>query len=502
MGEDQVQAVLERAREAARGQRPFVIKSYTLPQHTEAQIEEVLGVFLEELDRTILKDSIAYCLRELTVNGKKANTKRIYFDEKGLKLENDYDYKTGMATFKQETLDNIEYWLEKQEAADLYVRIAFQIQGRDLHIKVANNTVITRKEQIRIYDRIARSRAFRTMEEAMTTVLDDSEGAGLGIVILVLMLKKLGLDEEAFDIDVENQETVARLVIPMDQTKVENLAQISDELANHIQSLPQFPENILTLRSMLEDPDAEMSEIARVLGQDPSLTADLLRTVNSARYMLPRRMDNVVEAVKVVGLRGLRQMLFSYGTQRVLGDGENNDTTRQLWEHSQRTAFFAYGIARHVFKRKDILDDVYVGGILHDMGKIVFSSLHPDTVSRIQKFSRDKGIPSTVFEEMSDGIDHAEVGARLAAQWNFPDVLVESIRHHHTPLKTNSQYRDVVSVIYLANELAKITGNDFSHIDNRVLRIIRVRDVDQLRQVHSKLSDQYDREFSRLERER
>ncbi len=496
------QTVLEQARDAARGQKPFVIKSFTLPPHTEAQIEDVLGVFLEELDRPILKDSIAYCLRELTVNGKKANTKRVYFDEKGLILDDDGDYEKGMRSFKQETLDNITYWLEKQEAAKLYVRVAFQIQGRDLHIRVANNTIITRKEQIRIYDRIARSRAFRTMEEAMTTVLDDSEGAGLGIVILVLMLKKLGLDEESFDIDVEHNETVARLVIPMDQTKVENLSKISDELANHIDSLPQFPENILTLRAMLEDPDAEMAEIARVLGQDPSLTADLLRTVNSARYMLPRRMDNVVEAVKVVGLRGLRQMLFSYGTQRVLGDGDNNETTRRLWEHSQRTAFFAYGIARYVVKRKDILDDVYVSGILHDMGKIVFSSLHPDTVARIQKFSRDRGIPSSVFEEMSDGIDHAEVGARLAAQWNFPDVLVGTIRHHHTPMKADSQYRDVVAVVYLANELAKAAGDDFSHIDARVMRILRIKDTEQLQRIHEKMSNLYDREFSRLERDR
>ena len=500
MGEEQGPNVIERAREAARAQKPFIVKSYTLPPETEAQIEEILGVFLEELDRSVLKDSIAYCLRELTVNGKKANTKRVYFEEKGLRLDNNYDYKVGMENFKQETLDNIAYWLEKQEAADLYVRVIFQIQGRDLLIRVANNTLITRKEQIRIYDRVARSRAFRTMEEAMTTVLDDSEGAGLGIVILVLMLKKLGLDEESFDIDVEGEETVARLSIPMDKTKVENLTQISEELANHIKSLPQFPENILTLRKMLEDPDSEMTTIARTLGQDPSLTADLLRTVNSARYMLPRRMDNVVEAVKVVGLRGLRQMLLSYGTQRVLGDGEDNATTRQLWDHSQRTAFFAYGIARHVSKRKDILDDVYVGGILHDMGKIVFSSLHPETVARIQTFSREKGIPTTVFEEMSDGIDHSEVGARLAAQWNFPDVLVETIRHHHTPLKAENHVRDVVAVVYLANELAKITNNDFSHIDARVLRIVRVKDLAQLQQVHRKLGEQYDREYTRTER--
>jgi putative nucleotidyltransferase with HDIG domain len=502
MSQDDSKSVLEKARDAARSQKPFVIKSYKLPPETETQIEEILAVFLSELDRDVLKDSLAYCLRELTVNGKKANTKRVYFQEKGLNLQDDADYARGMETFKNETLDNIRYWLDKQEEAGLYVKVAFHLQGRDLHIKIGNNTQITRKEQIRIYDRIARSRAFRTMQEAMTSVLDDSEGAGLGIVILVLMLKKIGLDEEAFDIDVEGDETVARLIIPMDETKVENLMEVSRELAEHIERLPQFPESILQLQKILEDPDAEMNEIARVLGQDPSLTADLLRTVNSARYMLSRRLDNVVEAVKVVGLRGLRQMLFSYGTKRVLGDGEENDVSRRLWEHSQRTAFFAYAIARSVYKRKDILDDVYVGAILHDMGKIVFSNLHPDVVQHIQEFADSKGIPSSVFEEMSNGIDHAEVGARLAERWNFPDILVASIRYHHTPLKAPGQFRDVVAVIYVANELAGSSSPEYDQFDGRVLRMIGITGREQLEKVHTRLSTQYDREFARLERER
>jgi putative nucleotidyltransferase with HDIG domain len=502
MSEDNKASILDKARMAARAQKPFSIKSFTLPPQTEMQIEEILITFLKELDREILKDSIAYCLRELTTNAKKANTKRVYFEEKQLNLADDEDYRTGMTTFKSETLDNITYWLEKQEKAGFYIRVSFQIQARELLIKVANNTQITRKEQIRIYDRIARSRAFRSLEEAMTAVLDDSEGAGLGIVILVLMLKKLGLDEDAFDIDVENNETIARLAIPMDNTKVEHLSKMSEELVSHIQSLPQFPESIMELRTLLEDPEAEVAAIARSLSKDPGLTADLLKTVNSARYMLPRKMDNVVEAVKVVGLRGLRQMLFSYGTQRVLGDGEDNHVSRDLWDHSQRTAFYAYGIARHISKRKDILDDVYVGGILHDMGKIVFSNMHPDTVEQIRTFSLKRGIPSSLFEEMSNGIDHAEVGAQLAQRWNFPDVLVQTIRHHHAPLKAQPQYRDVVATVYLANELANMSGNSCELIDGRVLRMLGIDSAERLEKFHERLREQYDTEYASLDRRR
>lgn len=492
--------LIDKARLAARGQKPLVIKSFKLPASTEQQIEEVLGVFLSELGREQLKDSLAYCLRELTVNSKKANTKRVYFQEKNLNLKNPEDYQKGMSAFKQETLDNIDFWLQKQEEAGLYVKVSFQIRGRTLEIKTANNTQITRKEQIRIYDRIARSRAFRSLEEAMTSVLDDSEGAGLGIVILVLMLKKMGLDEEAFDIDVEGEETVARLVIPMDKAATDSLNIISKELADHIERLPEFPESIIELQRMIEDPESEITEIARTLGKDPALTAEVIKTVNSARYMLPRRMDNVVEAIKILGLRGLRQMLFSYGTQRILSDGVQNETTRNLWEHSQRTAFYSYAIARYVAKRKDIFDDVYVGGILHDMGKIVFANLHPKTAERVRQISLSKGISTSVFEAMSDGVDHAEVGARIAKRWNFPETLVETIRHHHTPLNAQAQYRDVVAIVYVANELANLTRDEYDQIDVRALRIIGITKREQIRTVHERLRTQYDNERERANR--
>lgn len=486
-------ATMAKAREAARIQKPFTVKSFTLPPETEAQLEQILSIFLEELNQTQLRDSLAYCLRELTVNGKKANTKRVYFEEKGLNLDSENDYRTGMATFKSETLDNIKYWLGKQEEKGLYVRVTFHVKGRDLHLTIGNNTLITRKEQIRVYDRIARSRAFSSLEEAMTSVLDDSEGAGLGIVILVLMLKRIGLSEDAFDIDVEDNETVARLIIPMDETKSEQLSHISRRLADQIDRLPEFPESILELRRMLDDPDAEMAEIARSLGKDPSLTADLLRTVNSARYALANRMDNVVEAVKIVGLRGLKQMLLSYGTRRVLG--EDNDVSRRLWDHSQRTAFFAYGLARAISRRKEILDDVYVGGILHDMGKIVFSNMHPEVVERMTEFCRQKGIPTTLFEAVSDGIDHAEVGARLAERWNFPEALVESIRFHHNPMRSSTANREVVSLVYLANELVKVENELYDAIDARVLRGLGINNKEQLSKIRERLEEQYRRQF-------
>jgi len=118
-------------------------------------------------------------------------------------------------------------------------------------------------EQLRIQDKIARSRQYNSLEDALSQVLDDTEGAGLGLVILVLMLKKIGLDDDAFSIKTTDKYTIAGISIPLDQTMIENISALSDEIVENINSLPQFPENVLHVQKLISDPSSDMTMIAR-----------------------------------------------------------------------------------------------------------------------------------------------------------------------------------------------------------------------------------------------
>ncbi len=480
--------------QAARNSVPLTVKSYTLPHETEVYLEEILEVFLKELGQEKLKDPLAYCMRELAVNAKKANTKRVYFREKQLDLNTDGDYKTGMKNFKQETLTNIQHYLELQKQQGLYIKIIFHSRGKVFTLYVCNNSEITRKEQIRVYDRIARSRAFDSLEEALSTVLDDSEGAGLGIVILVLMLKKIGLDEDAFDIDVEKGETIAKITVPMSAVQLQKLDILSQQIVKEIDELPRFPENIVALQKMINDPEAEIARIARQVSTDPALTADLLKVVNSAAFMLPKKVDNIVEAVKLVGMRGLKNLLYSYGTQKILGN--ENAETKTLWSHSYKTAFYAFNLARNITRKKDILDDVYVGGILHDMGKIIFSNVHPDLTNKIFDFCKEKNIPTELFEALSGGMNHSEIGAMIAEKWNFPEALVMAIKYHNHPESTPKQFQEVVNTVYLANAMCEYEESAllYEQIDKSVLEEFRIKGEEQMKGIINKLSSVFDKE--------
>ena len=484
----------EKIRKAVQSGIPLTITTFTLPHEIEVYMEQVLTIFLRQVGQEKLKDYVVYCVQELAVNAKKANTKRVYFAERGLDLHNQEDYKTGMATFKEDTLSNIAHYLQLQKDKGLYIKLILQVKKSVIYVEVRNNISVTKTELVRIHDKLARSRQYDNLEDALSQVLDDSEGAGLGLVILVLMLKKMGLDEDCFDIMGTETETIARIIVPLEKTRLENISDLAKTIVENVNSLPQFPENIVMVQRMIGDPKSEMTDIARQISMDPALTADLLKIVNSAQYMLSKKVDNISEAVKLVGMRGIKNLLYSYGTQKLLG-GDTNEK-KALWEHSYKAAFFAYNLAKNFKKDRNLLDDAYIGGILHDMGKIIFANVHPDLLNKIKGFCADKGLPASTFEDLSAGMNHAEIGSMVAEKWNFPGHLVHAIQYHHDPLAASPEERDLIYTVYLANMLCEYENGNVTldQFDTQVLENFSIGSKKQIDSLLERFSSGFKKE--------
>jgi len=484
----------DKIKKAIQSGLPLTITTYTLPKDIEIYIEKVIDSFLKHMNQSKLKEYLLYCVQELVVNAKKANTKRIYFKERGLDINNDSDYNMGMITFKEETINNINYYLQRQKEQGLYIKVILQLKRNIIKVEIRNNVKANKIEQLRIHDKMARSRQYGSLEEAFSNVLDNSEGAGLGLVILVLMLKKMGLDDDAFTMKTSDRFTAASIAIPLDEAMVENMSVLSEEIVQSINSLPQFPENVLLVQKLINDPSSDMPTIARQISMDPALTADLLKIVNSAQYMLTKKVDNISEAVKMIGIKGIKNLLYSYGTQKVLGD--DTADKKKLWEHCYKTAFYAFNIVKNFKNDNNLLDDVYVGGILHDMGKIIFSSVHPDLLNKIKGICNEKNLPASTFENLSAGLNHAELGALIAEKWNFPDRLVAAIRFHHDPDAAPHECKDLVDAVYLANMFCEYENGNigFDQFDPGPLKNYKLRNQRQIDSLLERLATGFRRE--------
>ncbi|MCR5386827.1 MAG: HDOD domain-containing protein [Treponema sp.] len=467
---------------------PLTITTYTLPHEMEVYMGDVLTTFLTELDQKQMVEYLNYCLNELITNAKKANTKRIYFKQKNLDITNADDYDLGLKTFKEDTLNNINYYLGLQKKAGLYVKLILQVRNNKIKIEVRNNSSLTVFEYKRIHDKLSRAQQYTSIEDALSQILDDSEGAGLGLVIMILMLEKIGLTEENFQTLCENGETITRIILPLSEKTQKQIDIISAEFVKLIDSLPQFPENITAINKLLNDPDSKMSDIAMQISNDVSLTGELLKMVNSAAFALASPCHSITDAVKLVGLRGIKNLLFSIGTMQTFKavSGDKAD----LWTHAYQVAFYSYNLARNFFAgKRAIIEDSYICGLLHDMGKIIFETSHPDLLEKVKAVCESKGISADLIERLIAGVNHGEIGSEVAKKWNFPEVIVNVIKYHHDPEDAPDDVKSLTSIVYLADILTYYQTDEvaFYQIDSEILKLFKISNEDQLKKISDKL---------------
>lgn len=486
----------EKIKTAIRTGIPISIKTYTLPHDMEVYMGEILSLFLTELNQPHMIQYLTYSLNELVVNAKKANTKRIYFQEKNLDIFNLDDYNIGMKTFKNDTLNNIKYYLQKQKDAGLYVKLILQIQNNTIKIEVKNNSKITPFELERINQKLAQAKQFDSIQDALTTVLDDSEGAGLGLVILILMLEKIGMSKENFQTITNDSETITRITLPLSEETQKEIDTISEEFSNAIQDLPQFPQNIEKLNKLLDSDDSKISDIANQISNDVALTGELLKTVNSAAFALQTPCSSISDAVKMIGTRGIKNMLYSIGSLNIFA--AQTKKNEDLWKHSYQVAFYSYNLAKNFCKSDNsVVEDSFVCGLLHDMGKVIFETNCPEYLENVKKICKDKITSLDLFEKIISGVNHGEIGAKIAEKWNFPESIINVIRFHHSPGNAPEAAKTLTTIIYIADLMVHYHNSDiqYSQIDKNILKQFNITCENQFQQIADKLKNVFENSY-------
>ncbi len=212
---------ISKIRDAVKNRQPVDFYCYTLSLEQKQRFQEILNVFLDACNEADLFNCLSYCLFELLDNASKANAKRIFFQEQHLNINDSKDYSNGMKNFRDNLSDNTEHY--KNELASGKLQVHLQLSADDvICVSVSNNTKITTEEYNRIQTKIQKTRAYKDVSDAFTDI-DQTEGSGLGLITIVIMLKKLGLDTNCLNFSTSDDETIASIIIPK-----ENLVDLSE----------------------------------------------------------------------------------------------------------------------------------------------------------------------------------------------------------------------------------------------------------------------------------
>ena len=434
-------------------------------------ISGFLHRLLSQFDIGFLSELLLVLLKEITSNCSKANAKRIFFTERSLEITDTGAYTSAMTLFADEVLGKWEDFQRKNSRNQYYINLTIQLEERGLAFIIENNCEILPQEWERIKTRLSSFQKYKDIEKAFAEIRDSSEGAGLGIVMTLLLLQNTGIPVQNYNINSSSGVTSTSIVVPTRLAPAEIHQKLKDEISGEIEEVPSFPKNISTLLQLCESDRVSLQLVSDRIKQDPALTAQVLKLVNSAGYIQRNRNPSIHDAVKIIGLKEIRNLLMVQGARASLDSRYRYREMEQIWEESNKVSFFARTLAKG--KPKAVGEGATLAGLLYELGKIVLLSLNPELIKRIHELMGSGRIRnSSVIEEISVGISHPEIGALMAKKWNFPDSLVMAIRFQQKPLQAPIEYDEIIQCVYMATKIheADINRGDYYAVEPDILQ--------------------------------
>jgi len=235
-----------------------------------------------------------------------------------------------------------------------------------------------------------------------------------------------------------------------DMGKIERII----EEINELRPVSEIGNRVTEITS---NPNSSLAEIVDVIKYDQAITANLLRICNSAYFGLKRKIASIKQAVAYLGLNKVASLV-------VLGNSADNFKKAQigydlnegeLWRYSVSSALIAEDLAEK--RRLNNVSLIFTSALLKDVGKVILSTYVKDSFEDINKAVQDRGLTFIDAEKEVIGIDHAELGARVAERWNFNPAMVDIIRNHHDPDKAPPDDLSI-PIVYLADSICMMIG--------------------------------------------
>ena len=232
----------------------------------------------------------------------------------------------------------------------------------------------------------------------------------------------------------------------LEETFLDNLL---TDLENDKLVLPTLPEVALKVRDTLEDEDASLMDVAKVVTTDAALSARLIQVANSPLLRAARAIETVDAAVTRMGADMVRNLVTSIAMEQMFQ--ATSDVTdkrlRHIWEHSTTVAAISAALAKQFTNLKP--DQALLAGLVHDIGALPILSRAEDEPELLNN------------EALLDDIirrAHCVVGEEILKKWNFPQELID-VAAYHEDLDRDSSAVDYVDVVTVAN-LQSIMGTD------------------------------------------
>ncbi|MEN6436981.1 MAG: response regulator [Syntrophobacter sp.] len=244
------------------------------------------------------------------------------------------------------------------------------------------------------------------------------------------------------------------------------------DIISGMESLPSLPLLYTEVVREVNSPTCSLNRVGEIISRDVGMSAKILQVANSAFYGHSKQVSSLVGAILFLGIETIKALILSvkvfssFGRVRLPGFSITG-----LWDHSISTGMNARSIATQKDLAQGRIDEAFVAGLLHDVGKLILLDRLPEKCLEIAEVQKSSGCPIWEAEKDVLGTTHAQVGAYLMGIWGLPESIVEAIAYHHCPGKCANRGFSTLTAVHLADSLAhgETPGNSKDRLDHEYL---------------------------------
>lgn len=220
--------------------------------------------------------------------------------------------------------------------------------------------------------------------------------------------------------------------------------------------LPAMPAVADKVMRLVADPNTTTEQFQKVISVDQALAARILKIANSVFYASVRKINTISDAIVMIGFNTLRSIVLTASSRDIYK--RFGLTEKMLWEHSMGAAISAGIIAKEL--RIVNHEEAYLGGLLHDVGKVVLNNSEPQKFSKVMERVYNEHISFRMAEQEVFGFSHVDVGAMVIRKWKLSETLEMAIRNQYNPtwLSSDPNLMKLAAVVNLANQFCLKLG--------------------------------------------
>jgi HD-like signal output (HDOD) protein len=228
---------------------------------------------------------------------------------------------------------------------------------------------------------------------------------------------------------------------------------VIENIIQRIEEFPTLPTIYSTLSDVMANPRSTANDVAAVIAQDQSSASKVLKTANSSLYGFRGRVNNISQAIVYIGFDEVKNLIIALSIIDLFKKSGKNDTFNpvDLWKHSIAVGVITRLLGKEIGIKK--LENYFISGILHDIGKLLFFKFMPDKYIKVVNHAIENGVTAREAEAEILGVTHTIAGDLLSEKWKLPKSIRNAISYHYVG-KVDGNINPLVACVHLADVIA------------------------------------------------